>query len=46
MLLNQLFYLFTQSVVGFRVLKEGCPEWLSWGILASIVASFGFKSIS
>jgi hypothetical protein len=30
---------------GFRVLKEDCPEWLSWGILASIGASFGIKSI-
>lgn len=30
---------------GFRVLKEDCPEWLSWGILASIAASFGLKSI-
>ena len=30
---------------GFRVLKEDCPEWLSWGILASIGASFGLKSI-
>ena len=31
--------------VGFRVLKDDCPEWLSWGILASIAASFGLKSI-
>lgn len=31
---------------GFRVLREDCPEWLSWGILASIGASFGLKSIS
>ena len=30
---------------GFRVLKNDCPEWLSWGILASIAASFGLKSI-
>ena len=30
---------------GFRVLKEDCPEWLSWGILASIAASFGLRSI-
>lgn len=30
---------------GFRVLKEDCPDWLSWGILASIAASFGLKSI-
>ena len=30
---------------GFRVLKDDCPEWLSWGILASIAASFGLKSI-
>ena len=30
---------------GFLVLKDDCPEWLSWGILASIAASFGLKSI-
>ena len=30
---------------GFLVLKNDCPEWLSWGILASIAASFGIKSI-
>ena len=30
---------------GFRVLKDDCPEWLSWGILALIGASFGLKSI-
>ena len=30
---------------GFRVLKDDCPEWLSWEILASIAASFGLKSI-
>ena len=30
---------------GFLVLKNDCPEWLSWGILASIGASFGLKSI-
>ena len=29
----------------FVVFKEDCPEWLSWGILASIGASFGLKSI-
>ena len=29
----------------FSVLKNDCPEWLSWGILASIAASFGLKSI-
>ena len=23
---------------GFRFLREDCPEWLSWGILASIAA--------
>ena len=27
------------------MLKDDCPEWLSWGILASIGASFGLKSI-
>jgi uncharacterized membrane protein YraQ (UPF0718 family) len=30
---------------GFRFLREDCPDWLSWGILASIAASFGLKSI-
>ena len=30
---------------GFRFLREDCPEWLSWGILVSIGASFGVKSI-
>ena len=30
---------------GFSVLKNDCPKWLSWGILASIAASFGLKSI-
>jgi uncharacterized membrane protein YraQ (UPF0718 family) len=30
---------------GFKFLREDCPEWLSWGILASIAASFGLKSI-
>ncbi len=31
---------------GFRFLREDCPDWLSYGILASIGASFGLKSIS
>jgi hypothetical protein len=31
---------------GFRFLREDCPEWLSYGILASIAASFGLKSIA
>ena len=30
---------------GFLFLKNDCPEWLSWGILVSIGASFGVKSI-
>ena len=30
---------------GFSVLKNDCPEWLSWGILASIAASFRLTSI-
>lgn len=30
---------------GFRFLREDCPEWLTYGILASIAASFGLKSI-
>ena len=25
--------------------KHDCPGWMSWGILASIAASFGIKSI-
>ena len=28
-----------------EVAREDCPDWLSWGILASIGASFGLKSI-
>ena len=31
---------------GFKFLREDCPDWLSYGILASIAASFGLKSIS
>ena len=31
---------------GFIFLKNDCPEWLSWGILASIAGSFGLKSIA
>jgi hypothetical protein len=31
---------------GFKFLREDCPEWLSYGILASIAASFGLKSIA
>ncbi|BAQ90496.1 hypothetical protein [uncultured Mediterranean phage uvMED] len=31
---------------GFRFLREDCPDWLSFGILASIAASFGLKSIT
>lgn len=31
---------------GFRFLREDCPEWLTYGILASIAASFGLKSIT
>ena len=31
---------------GFKFLREDCPEWLSYGILASIAASFGLKSIT
>ena len=31
---------------GFRFLREDCPDWLSWDILASIGASFGLKIIS
>jgi len=30
---------------GFKFLRQDCPDWLSWGILASIAASFGLKSI-
>lgn len=31
---------------GFVFLKNDCPDWLSWGILASIAGSFGLKSIA
>ena len=31
---------------GFKFLREDCPDWLSWGILASIGASFGLKSMT
>ena len=31
---------------GFLFLKNDCPEWISWGILASIGGSFGLKSIA
>ena len=31
---------------GFIFLKNDCPEWISWGILASIGGSFGLKSIA
>jgi hypothetical protein len=31
---------------GFEFLKNDCPEWLSYGILISIGASFGIKSIT
>ena len=31
---------------GFRFLREDCPEWLTYGILALIAASFGLKSIT
>ena len=31
---------------GFKFLREDCPDWLSYGILASIAASFGLKSIA
>jgi len=30
---------------GFRVLRDDCPDFVQWGILASIGASFGLKSI-
>lgn len=31
---------------GFLFLKNDCPEWITWGILASIAGSFGLKSIA
>jgi|TARA_R100001530_G_scaffold123812_1_gene91872 hypothetical protein len=31
---------------GFKFLKEDCPDWLTYGILASIAGSFGLKSIA
>jgi|TARA_S200002703_G_scaffold136266_1_gene125508 hypothetical protein len=31
---------------GFLFLKNDCPEWISYGILASIAGSFGLKGIA
>jgi hypothetical protein len=31
---------------GFLFLKNVCPDWISYGILASIAGSFGLKSIA
>ena len=31
---------------GFIFLKNDCPDWISYGILASIAGSFGLKSIA
>tara|TARA_B100000242_G_scaffold240507_1_gene180533 strand:+ start:743 stop:1111 length:369 start_codon:yes stop_codon:yes gene_type:complete len=31
---------------GFLFLKNDCPDWISYGILASIAGSFGLKGIS
>ena len=31
---------------GFKFLKEDCPDWLTYGILASIAGLFGLKSIA
>jgi hypothetical protein len=31
---------------GFEFLRDDCPDWLSYGILISIGASFGIKSIT
>ena len=31
---------------GFLFLKNDCPDWISYGILASIAGSFGLKSIA
>ena len=46
-LINACFVRSLQPYIadGFRFLREDCPEWLSYGILASIAASFGLKSI-
>ena len=30
---------------GFRVLKDDCPDWLSWETLALVAASIGLKRI-
>ena len=30
----------------FLFLKNDCPDWISYGILASIAGSFGLKSIA
>ena len=46
-LMSACFYPPAQPYIadGFRFLREDCPEWLTYGILASIAASFGLKSI-
>ena len=31
---------------GFLFLKNDCPDWISYGILASIAGSFGLKGIA
>ena len=31
---------------GFVFLKNDCPDWVSYGILASIAVSFGLKGIA
>ena len=47
LLMSACFYPPAQPYIedGFRFLREDCPEWLTYGILASIAASFGLKSI-
>lgn len=47
-LMSACFYPPAQPYIedGFRFLREDCPEWLTYGILASIAASFGLKSIT
>ena len=47
-LMSACFYPPAQPYIedGFRFLREDCPDWLTYGILASIAASFGLKSIT
>lgn len=45
LVLTGCFVPWTQEYVaqGFLFLKENCPEWFTWCVLGSVVASFGLK---